>query len=51
MRNDVKTTYIVENMWTHNQFETSSYFEAMFFANMPDEYVVVERVSMKHIMI
>ncbi len=41
----------IQNMWTHNGFNTDSYAEAFFFAQFDMEYVVVDRMTMRHVIV
>ncbi len=43
--------YWVENIWTHSGFHSDSYAEACFFAQFDMDYVVVDRMSMQHIIL
>lgn len=41
----------IENIWTHNGFQSDSYAEACFFAQIDTDYVVVERMTMQHVIV
>lgn len=43
--------YYIQNIWTHIGFDTDSYAEACFFAQFDMEYVVVERMTMQHVIV
>ena len=41
----------IQNMWTNKSFNTDSYAEAYFFAQFDMEYVVVDRMTMQHVIV